>query len=214
MAVGSHRRVLPSLPLGGGRLGRAQADAVRPEAQPAAPRLAGRAQAGSFVRQVSVDTTLNVWALRGKQKSHQVGLWKIKGPVLVTSPCGRASRCCTAHTQASCATRSDVVPPHILRRFLSRDEIVTASTDSSLRLWSIRAGGASAAAGGTSSGTGQQQVPSHGGADEAADGGLLSGAAVRTFSGHTNERNFVGLAVHGDYIACGSETNQVGGRLL
>ena len=52
MAIGSHRCVLPSLPLGGGRLGRTQADAVRPEAQPAAPRLAGRAQAGGFVRQV------------------------------------------------------------------------------------------------------------------------------------------------------------------
>ena len=92
---------------------------------------------------------------------------------------------------------------------------MTASTDSSLRLWSIRAGGGSAAAGGTSggtiSGTGQQQVPSLGGADEEANAGLLSGAAIRAFSGHTNERNFVGLAMHGDYIACGSETNQVGG---
>lgn len=43
---------LPGLFPGGGRLGRAPADAVRPEAQPAAPRLAGGAQAGGFVRQV------------------------------------------------------------------------------------------------------------------------------------------------------------------
>ena len=32
---------------------------------------------------------------------------------------------------------------------------------------------------------------------------------VRTLSGHTNEKNFVGLSVGPDYIACGSETNEV-----
>lgn len=32
---------------------------------------------------------------------------------------------------------------------------------------------------------------------------------VRTFKGHTNEKNFVGLTVNSDYIACGSETNEV-----
>ncbi|XP_002534127.2 E3 ubiquitin-protein ligase COP1 [Ricinus communis] len=32
---------------------------------------------------------------------------------------------------------------------------------------------------------------------------------VRTFRGHTNEKNFVGLSVNRDYIACGSETNEV-----
>uniref|UniRef100_A0A7N0SXA7 RING-type domain-containing protein n=1 Tax=Kalanchoe fedtschenkoi TaxID=63787 RepID=A0A7N0SXA7_KALFE len=32
---------------------------------------------------------------------------------------------------------------------------------------------------------------------------------VRTFRGHTNEKNFVGLAVNSEYIACGSETNEV-----
>jgi len=26
---------------------------------------------------------------------------------------------------------------------------------------------------------------------------------------HTNEKNFVGLAVNSEYIACGSETNEV-----
>ena len=30
-----------------------------------------------------------------------------------------------------------------------------------------------------------------------------------TYRGHTNERNFVGLTVNSDYIACGSETNEV-----
>ncbi|KAL6567520.1 coatomer subunit alpha [Orobanche gracilis] len=32
---------------------------------------------------------------------------------------------------------------------------------------------------------------------------------VRTFSGHTNEKNFVGLTVNSEYIACGSESNEV-----
>ncbi|XAR68141.1 hypothetical protein NMG60_11003168 [Bertholletia excelsa] len=32
---------------------------------------------------------------------------------------------------------------------------------------------------------------------------------IRTFRGHTNEKNFVGLTVNSEYIACGSETNEV-----
>ncbi|PNH09264.1 E3 ubiquitin-protein ligase [Tetrabaena socialis] len=32
---------------------------------------------------------------------------------------------------------------------------------------------------------------------------------LRTFTGHTNERNFVGLCAGGDYVACGSETHEV-----
>ncbi|XP_057961633.1 E3 ubiquitin-protein ligase COP1-like isoform X2 [Malania oleifera] len=32
---------------------------------------------------------------------------------------------------------------------------------------------------------------------------------LRTFRGHTNEKNFVGLSVNSEYIACGSETNEV-----
>ena len=28
-------------------------------------------------------------------------------------------------------------------------------------------------------------------------------SCVRTFSGHVNEKNFVGLATDGDYVACG-----------
>ncbi|MFS7933975.1 putative transcription factor WD40-like family [Helianthus anomalus] len=32
---------------------------------------------------------------------------------------------------------------------------------------------------------------------------------VRTFRGHTNEKNFVGLSVNNEYIACRSESNEV-----
>jgi E3 ubiquitin-protein ligase RFWD2 len=62
-------------------------------------------------------------------------------------------------------------------KFLNSKELVSASTDCSLRLWSV-------------------------------DDSLR---CVRTFTGHTNEKNFVGLSVNstGEFISCGSETNQV-----
>ncbi|KAJ4730116.1 E3 ubiquitin-protein ligase COP1 [Melia azedarach] len=59
-------------------------------------------------------------------------------------------------------------------KFLSNDELASASTDSTLRLWNVK-----------------DNLP------------------VRTFRGHTNEKNFVGLTVNSEYIACGSETNEV-----
>ncbi|KAL8151015.1 hypothetical protein V2J09_020823 [Rumex salicifolius] len=59
-------------------------------------------------------------------------------------------------------------------KFLSTNELASASTDSTLRLWDVK-----------------DSLP------------------LRTFRGHTNEKNFVGLSVNGDYIACGSETNEV-----
>ena len=59
-------------------------------------------------------------------------------------------------------------------RFLSADELVSASTDSTLKLW-----------------------------------GTCENECKRTFTGHTNEKNFVGLSVYDDYIACGSENNAV-----
>ena len=60
-------------------------------------------------------------------------------------------------------------------RYLNSTELVSASTDSTLRLWDTKAC-----------------------------------TAGRVFSGHNNEKNFVGLSVDGDFIACGSETNEVG----
>ncbi|KAG6778454.1 hypothetical protein POTOM_014788 [Populus tomentosa] len=59
-------------------------------------------------------------------------------------------------------------------KFLSSNELASASTDSTLRLWDVR-----------------------------------DNLALRTFRGHTNEKNFVGLTVNSEYIACGSETNEV-----
>lgn len=62
-------------------------------------------------------------------------------------------------------------------RWLSDGEVVSASTDSTLRLWDLHAARES-----------------------------------RTFRGHVNEKNFVGLAADSEFIACGSETNEVLGR--
>lgn len=59
-------------------------------------------------------------------------------------------------------------------RYLNDQEVVSASTDSTLRLWNVN-----------------QQ------------------AAARVFEGHVNEKNFVGLSADGEFIACGSELNEV-----
>ncbi len=58
--------------------------------------------------------------------------------------------------------------------FLASGELVSASTDSTLRIWDVAA---------------------H--------------CCVRTLRGHQNEKNFTGLSVCDDFIACGSETNEV-----
>lgn len=34
-----------------------------------------------------------------------------------------------------------------------------------------------------------------------------STSCKRTFTGHQNEKNFVGLSINGDWISCGSEVN-------
>ncbi|KAG6557459.1 hypothetical protein Mapa_000732 [Marchantia paleacea] len=59
-------------------------------------------------------------------------------------------------------------------KFISPNELASASTDSTLRLWDVQ-----------------------------------ENSAIRTLKGHTNEKNFVGLAVNSEYIACGSESNEV-----
>ena len=59
-------------------------------------------------------------------------------------------------------------------RYMGQGEVVSASTDSTLRLWDAR-----------------------------------TLTPQRTYDGHVNEKNFVGLSVEGSFIACGSETNEV-----
>lgn len=57
-------------------------------------------------------------------------------------------------------------------KFLNVEDIVSASTDSQLKMWNIN-----------------------------------TPYCLRSFVGHVNEKNFVGLATDGDYVACGSENN-------
>ncbi|KAI3440179.1 WD_REPEATS_REGION domain-containing protein, partial [Psidium guajava] len=57
--------------------------------------------------------------------------------------------------------------------FSSSNNLISASIDSSLRLWDI-----------------EKRVP------------------LRVFRGHLNKKNFVGLSSAGNFIACGSETNE------
>ncbi|GBM05356.1 E3 ubiquitin-protein ligase COP1 [Araneus ventricosus] len=57
-------------------------------------------------------------------------------------------------------------------KFLNGKEIVSASTDSQLKLWNVN-----------------------------------HSYSLRSFKGHLNEKNFVGLATDGDFVACGSENN-------
>lgn len=59
-------------------------------------------------------------------------------------------------------------------KFLNSEDIVSASTDSQLKMWNIK-----------------------------------SPTCLRSFVGHINEKNFVGLATDGDYVACGSENNSL-----
>lgn len=59
-------------------------------------------------------------------------------------------------------------------KFLNSHELVSASTDSQLKLWNVN-----------------------------------QSNCIRSFKGHLNEKNFVGLATDGDFVACGSESNSL-----
>ncbi|XP_042412255.1 protein SPA1-RELATED 4-like isoform X1 [Zingiber officinale] len=65
-------------------------------------------------------------------------------------------------------------------RYLDASHLVSASTDNTLTLWNLPTCTTSAA-----------------------------DNILQTFSGHTNNQNFVGLSVYDGYIATGSETNEV-----
>ncbi|KAI3954974.1 hypothetical protein MKW98_004977 [Papaver atlanticum] len=67
-------------------------------------------------------------------------------------------------------------------KFLDHETLVSASTDNTLKLWDL---------------------------NQTVSGALSTNACSLTFNGHTNEKNFVGLAVSDGYIACGSETNEI-----
>uniref|UniRef100_A0A2P2I6F2 E3 ubiquitin-protein ligase RFWD2-like n=1 Tax=Hirondellea gigas TaxID=1518452 RepID=A0A2P2I6F2_9CRUS len=59
-------------------------------------------------------------------------------------------------------------------KFISGEEIVSASTDSQLKVWNVN-----------------------------------KSDCVQSLRGHINDKNFVGLATDGEYVACGSENNSL-----
>ncbi|KAG4386285.1 hypothetical protein AAZX31_11G018300 [Glycine max] len=67
-------------------------------------------------------------------------------------------------------------------KFLDSETLVSASTDNTLKIWDL---------------------------NKTSPVGASINACSLTLSGHTNEKNFVGLSVADGYIACGSETNEI-----
>ncbi|XVF80191.1 hypothetical protein PTKIN_Ptkin15bG0051400 [Pterospermum kingtungense] len=67
-------------------------------------------------------------------------------------------------------------------KFLDSKTLLSASTDNTLKLWDL---------------------------NKISSDTLSSNTCGLSFSGHKNEKNFVGLSVLDGYIACGSETNEV-----
>lgn len=149
----------------------------------------------------SVDfNTLDLRLLASGSDDAHVKLWSTNTPHSVACIEAKANVCCVKfnpcssyHLVFGCADHFvhyyDIRKPNeslgvfkghkkavSYAQFLSKDEIVSASTDSELKLWNIN---------------NPNCIP------------------VRSFCGHTNEKNFVGLATDGTYIACGSENNSL-----
>ncbi|XP_014217914.1 E3 ubiquitin-protein ligase RFWD2 [Copidosoma floridanum] len=128
----------------------------------------------------------------------KVKLWSLTSEVSISSLEAHANVCCVKfNPQSSCHLafgsadhcvyyydlRNTSEPLRIFKghkksvsylKFLNDHEIVSASTDSQLKMWNVN-----------------------------------DPYCLRSFDDHVNEKNFVGLATDGDYIACGSENNSV-----
>ncbi|KAG4097626.1 WD40 repeat-like protein [Neocallimastix lanati (nom. inval.)] len=81
-------------------------------------------------------------------------------------------------------------------KFRNRFEFVSASTDNTLKLWSINP---------------QSIDISSNNINNNNNNNNEMVQLIRSFSGHLNERNFAGLSINkdGDFILCGSETNEI-----
>ncbi|KAJ1991351.1 hypothetical protein H4R33_001367 [Dimargaris cristalligena] len=92
-------------------------------------------------------------------------------------------------------------------RFINGRELVSASIDNSLKTWSLDRPRS------VFDGSPTLDSPTENAQAQALTHGIPEsnplGIGQRTYRGHTNEKNFVGLSVRNDWITCGSETNCV-----
>lgn len=132
----------------------------------------------------SDDTKVKLWAIN---QEHSVTSIEAKANVCCVRfnpdsmyhlAMGSADHCVHYYDLRNCKTSLGVFKGHKKAvsyvKFLNAKELVSASTDSQLKLWKT---------------------------DDPE--------CLRSFTGHVNEKNFVGLATDGDYIACGSENNSL-----
>ncbi|OQR78480.1 ubiquitin-protein ligase E3B-like [Tropilaelaps mercedesae] len=132
----------------------------------------------------SDDTKVKLWAIN---QEHSISSIEAKANVCCVRfnpdsmyhlAMGSADHCVHYYDLRNCKTSLGVFKGHKKAvsyvKFLNAKELVSASTDSQLKLWK----------------TDDPQC-------------------LRSFTGHVNEKNFVGLATDGDYIACGSENNSL-----
>ncbi|CAB4064997.1 RFWD2 [Lepeophtheirus salmonis] len=111
----------------------------------------------------------------------RVKLWSTNIHHSVASLEAKANVCCVKFNPESCYHLAFWVCRSLCHKkavsyvkFLNSESIVSASTDSQLKLWNVN-----------------------------------RSDCMRSFTGHTNEKNFVGLATDGEYITCGSENNDL-----
>ena len=129
---------------------------------------------------------------------HKVKLWSLDRERSVTSLEAKANVCCVQFNPSSMYHLAFGSADHCIHyydlrnlkeamkvfkghrkavsyvKFVSSEDIVSASTDSQLKIWNVN-----------------------------------ESSCVRSLQGHTNEKNFIGLATDGEYIACGSENNSL-----
>ncbi|KAI8369655.1 WD40-repeat-containing domain protein [Blakeslea trispora] len=138
----------------------------------------------TMVASGSDDSTVKVWSLTQKKAIYTL---EQKGNVCCAKFAHHNSQYLavgSADHHISCYDlRYTKTPVHIYKghkkavsyvKWMNDNEIISASTDSTLKLWDRE-----------------------------------SGQCIRTYQGHQNEKNFVGLSVNEDWISCGSESNRL-----
>jgi hypothetical protein len=123
-------------------------------------------------------------------------------------------------TSNSCLKTNLFLHPLVLHKFLSKWPflIYHSSLDCTLRLWNVGENNYSDVCHSIPTIPSQKHIPAFWKLPYSMETSLfapptnpIDARCSRVFSGHTNEKNFVGLSVNstGDFVACGSENNSV-----